>query len=91
MPVGRGDDRLPRAEGVSERAGGDLRFVQVRREIDIGGADEFLQLIDGGETVVENDLLGDAAFLGVWILNRNLVVRFAIRQPIRQLALWPLR
>src|SRR5205823_548130 len=54
MPIGRGDHRLARAEYVGQRAGGDLRLVQVGGDVDVGRADELLEVVQGHEVVVED-------------------------------------
>ncbi len=64
IPVGGGDDRLARADGVGQRAGGDLARVQVGGDVEVGRADELGQLLDADEAVVENDLALDALLLG---------------------------
>ena len=60
VPVGRRDDRLAAAERVGQRAGGDLRRFKVRRDVDVGRADELDQLVQLDEPVVEDDVLADA-------------------------------
>ncbi len=60
VPVRRRDDRLARTERVGQRAGGDLRFVEVGREVDVGGAYELLEFLERDEPVVKNDLFRDA-------------------------------
>ena len=60
VPVGRRDDRLAAAEGVGERAGGDLRRFQVGGEVDVGGGDELDQFVPFDEAIVEDDVLAHA-------------------------------
>ncbi len=64
MPVGRRDDRFATAERITERAGGGLRFAEIRGDIDVRRADELFQLLDLHETVVEGDVLPHSQFLG---------------------------
>ena len=64
VPVGRRDDGLAATERVGQRARGDLRGVQVGRDVDVGHADEFEQLVDLDEPVVEAHVLLDAQALG---------------------------
>ena len=55
---------LPGSERVGEGAGGDLGLVEVRREIEVRGADEFLEFLELDEAVVEDELLLDLVLLG---------------------------
>ena len=64
VPVGRRDDGLAAAEGVRQRSRRDLRRVQIGRDVDVGHADEFDQLVDLDEPVVEADVGLDAQVLG---------------------------
>ena len=56
VPVRRGDDRLPGAESVSQRAGSDLRLVEIRRDVDVRRTDEFLQFLQRHEAIVKDDV-----------------------------------
>ncbi len=56
MPIGGGNHGFPRTENISQRAGCHLCFVEIRREINIGCTDELFQILEGYETVVENDV-----------------------------------
>ena len=64
VPVRRRDHRLARAERIRQRAGGNLRFVQIGSEVQVGHANELLQLVQLDETIVEDDVLLDFVFLG---------------------------
>ena len=64
VPVGRGDDRLARAQGVGQRAGSDLFDVAVRRNIEIGRSDELVEFRLIYEAIVEKHVLLDILFLG---------------------------
>ena len=64
MPVGRGNHRLAGAKRIGQGARGDLRFVQVRGDVKVGGADELLQIFKIDEAIVEDDVLLDLVFLG---------------------------
>ena len=64
MPVRRRDDRLAAAEGVGQRARGDLRRVQVGGDVDVGRPDELGQLVQLDEPVVEDDVPLDAELAG---------------------------
>ena len=43
MPVGGRDHRLAGTETISQRARGDLRLVEIRGQIDVGGTYEFAE------------------------------------------------
>ena len=64
IPVRRRDHRLAAAEGISQRPRGDLRRVQVGRDVDVRHPDEFDQLVDLHEPVVEAHVRLDAQVLG---------------------------
>ena len=64
VPVGRRNHRFARAKRVGQRARGDLRFVQVRRDIEVGGSDKLLQILQLDEIVVEDDVLLNLILLG---------------------------
>src|SRR5262249_4581088 len=63
VPVRCGDHRFAGAENVGESAGNNLRLVEIGRDVNVGGADEFLQLIDLDKFVIEDDALVDFVFL----------------------------
>ena len=77
MPVWRGDDRLSRTENIRERARGDLLLVQIRRHIDVRRPDEFLQVIERHEAVVENDVLLHTTIFGQPIEAQPVPLAFA--------------
>ena len=64
MPIRRGHHRLAGAEGVGQRARGDLRLVQIRGEVKVRRPDELLELFEFDEAVVEDDVLVDLVLLG---------------------------
>ncbi len=64
MPVRRGNNRLTGAKRIGQRARGDLRFVQVRSDIKVGGADELLQIFKIDELIVKDDVLFQFVFFG---------------------------
>ena len=64
VPVGRGHHRLARAEHIGQGAGGDLGLVEIGGEVDVRGADEILEVLQGHEAVEEDDVLLDPAVLG---------------------------
>ncbi len=64
VPVRRRDHRLAAAERIRQRTRGDLRRVQVRRDVDVRHPDEFDQLVDVDEPVVEAHVRLDAQVLG---------------------------
>lgn len=64
VPVRRGDNRFAGTKHIGEGAGGDLRFVEIGGEIDVGGTDELGEIIERNETVVEDYVLFDATFFG---------------------------
>ena len=55
MQIRRGNDGFPRAQRVGERAGNHLAFVFIGRDIDVGTADQFHQLLRTHETVSKYD------------------------------------
>ena len=64
MPVGRRQHRLAAAEGIGQRARRDLVFVEVRRDVDVGGADESEQFRHVDEAVVKDHVLRHAEIVG---------------------------
>ncbi len=63
MPVRSRDNRLARAQCVRQRSRNHLRFMAIRSDIDVGGADEFGHLFRAGEAVVEDYLRLHSHFL----------------------------
>src|ERR1700677_2277262 len=63
MPIGSRDDRLPRAQCIGKRAGNNLRFMPVRSDVNVRGADEFDHLLGTDEAVVEDHLRFHSDFL----------------------------
>ena len=55
---------MPQPNAVRQRPRGDLRRVQVGRDVDVGHPDEFDQLVDLDEPVVEAHVGLDAQVLG---------------------------
>jgi len=76
VPIRSGDDRLARADGIGQRAGGDLAGVQVGSNVDVGRADELGQFFDADKAIVEDDLALDALLLGQPLQRQP--VRFAV-------------
>ena len=64
VPVRRRDHRLAAAKRVRQRPRGDLRRVQIGRDVDVGHPDELDQLVDLHEPVVEAHVRLDAQVLG---------------------------
>ena len=64
VPIRSRNHGLTRAKGVSQRARSDLRLVEVGRNVEVRRADEFLQLLEFYEAVVENDALLDLVLFG---------------------------
>src|ERR1700693_3109476 len=64
MPVWRGHYRFARAERICEGSRRNLLFIQVGRYVQVGGADEFFQILKFHEIVVEDDVLFDLVLLG---------------------------
>src|SRR5580704_9459216 len=64
MPVWRGNHCFASAERISQCSGGDLFFVEIGRYVQVGGADELLQILKLHEIVVENDVFLDFVLLG---------------------------
>ena len=64
VPVRRGHHGVARAERVGQRAGGDLRLGQIRREINVRRADEPHQFLQLDEAIEEHDMLLHAEVFG---------------------------
>ena len=64
VPVRSGNHGFTRAKRVSQRARGDLRLVEVGRNVEVRRANELFQLLEFHEAVVENDVLLDLVLLG---------------------------
>ena len=64
VDVGRRDDGAARSHRVGQRARGALFGIQVGRDVDIGGAEELVQLVLFDEAVVEHHVLVDAELSG---------------------------
>ena len=72
VPVRRGHHGFAAAVGVGQRAGGDLRLVEVRRDVDVAGGDELGELVELDEAVEEADVVVDAE-LGHTLLELEAV------------------
>lgn len=57
MPIRSGDDCLTSSEAIGERAAGDLRFVNIRSDVNVGCPNEFSELFNIDKAVEENDVL----------------------------------
>src|SRR4051812_5029142 len=55
VPVGSRNHRFAATESISEGAGGDLRLVEVRRHVNVGGRQEFLEFAQFHEAVIKDD------------------------------------
>ena len=64
VPVGRGHHGVARAERIGQRARSDLRFGQIRREINVRRADEPHQFLQLDEAIEEHDVLLHAEVFG---------------------------
>ena len=64
MPIRRRNHGFAATERIGERARGDLRFVEIRRDVKVRGADELLQIFKFYEPVVEDDVLLEFVFFG---------------------------
>ena len=64
VPIRRRDHGLARAKRVSECPRRDLRFVEIRRNVEVRRANELLQFFEFHEAVVEDDVLLDFVLLG---------------------------
>ena len=60
MQVGGGDDRLAGAEGVAQRAAGDLVRVEVGRDVDVARQQELDHVVLPQVLVHEGDVVADA-------------------------------
>ena len=60
---GRRDHGLARSHGVRERAGDDLRRVEIGRDVNIRRADELDELLQADKSVVKDYVTFDALFL----------------------------
>jgi hypothetical protein len=54
MPVRRGNHRFSGPERVSQRAGSNLSFVEIWRNVEIRRADELFQVLQIDELVKKN-------------------------------------
>ena len=64
VPVRGRDHGFARAKSISERAGGDLRFVEIRSDVEVRRADELFEFFEFDEAVVKDDVLMDFVLLG---------------------------
>ena len=64
VPVGRRDDRRPRAHRVRERAARDLGLVEVGAHEDVGRLQVAAQLLGRDVLIAEHDVLANAQLLG---------------------------
>ena len=62
VPVGRGYHGFAHPQRVGECAGNNLRFIQVRGDINICRTDKLQQVFVGDETVVKNNVVRDTEF-----------------------------
>src|SRR5208282_523362 len=60
MQVRGGNDCFPGAETICQRAGSYLGFVEIRRDVDVRGADKIFQFPYRNESIVEDDVVCDA-------------------------------
>ena len=56
MPVRRRNHGLPRPEEVGQRTGSDLCLIEIRCQVDVRRADKLLQILQGHEAVVKDDM-----------------------------------
>ncbi len=64
IPIGGRNNRLAGAHGIGQRARDDLRRVEIRRDVNIRGADELNEFFQTDKSVVEDHLTFDAFLLG---------------------------
>ena len=75
IPVRRRDHGLARPQGVGQSAGGDLRRVEIGRDVDIRRADELDEFLQADKAVVEDHVAFHAFLLGQPLQGQP--VRFA--------------
>ena len=63
MPVRRGDHRFARPERVGQRARRDLRLVEVRSDVNVRRAYEFLEIVEIDELIEKITFLSTLFFL----------------------------
>ena len=80
VPIRRRDHGLSRAEAVGESARGDLRFVQVGREVDVRRADELAQLRRLHIAVHEHDIFLHPEFAGEVLERMPVALAFASQE-----------
>jgi hypothetical protein len=56
IPIRRRNDRLAGADRVRQGSRGNLRRIEIRRDVDVRRADEFDQLLQADESVVEENV-----------------------------------
>ena len=56
VPIRSRDDRLARTQCIRQRSGNYLRFMPIRSDVDVRGADEFDHFFGTDEAVVEDNL-----------------------------------
>ena len=56
VPIRRRNHGLARAQGIGQRAGGDLRRVEIGRDVNVRRADELDEFLQTDKAVVENHL-----------------------------------
>jgi hypothetical protein len=61
IPVGRRNDGLAGTDRVSQRSRRDLGRVEIRRDVNVGGADELDQFLDADKAVVKEDVVFHSA------------------------------
>ena len=71
VPVRRRDDRLSAPDRVRERARRALLLLEVRRDVEVGGAEELDELLVADEAIVEDHVRVDAEPLArAWSIGR---------------------
>ena len=66
MPIGRRYDGLAEAVAVGQRPRRHLRFIQIRRDVDVAHRDVVEQRGDIDKLVEEHDMVGDAELPGAF-------------------------
>ena len=86
VPVRRGDHGVARAERIGQRAGSDLRFGQIGREINVRRADEPHQFLQLDETVEEHDIFLHAQIFRQPLQAQAISLAFVAQQIRMRLA-----
>ena len=77
VPIGSRNDRFACTQCIGQRSGNHLRFVPVRRDVNVGGTNELDHLFRADEAVVEDHLRFDSHVLGQSLQTGSILVPLA--------------